>query len=809
MFRAPDLRSPCSGCSRSRMPWSAQRTTGGPRHPHDLAAALAPAPAGARAQRPAGLPPGLRLLPQPEELGRLQHVRDDSPAGLGAVAVRRAQSRPTCCTRSSGSTHAAYVLVVVYKSFTTSCRCRWWPPGVRGPDPRGLRLPHLRDVGVGPGGWLLLPDPDARPVRRAPERLRRARAHRDHHHPGAVPRRARAPAHRPGAATPSPASRRSPACTWRSRAWCADAALLRPGSLARVLAVYLVATMVATVYFGWHFVVDDIAGVLLALAGRALRPPDDPPPGPAVSLDERVPARVSPPPDRTGGRGWTRLAVHPVLAARCRGRPAPALVVAAREQRRRHRRAGRVGRVRARPPGLRVQPGLVRRHAPGLVQRRLAVSDGAPRRPHDDDGRRHALRGAARAGAGPQPGRSRGRCGRRSTARSRFALQRGLRPGDLRARRDVRARRGGGRLRVAAPVASPTARHRCRGVRWPRCSPRSPPPRARSRASSSGSWPPALWLWTGGGRRVRARRPAGRRGARCPPGCSRSPVSSRWSLDSAILPVARRRRGPGCSSPSAVAHGAPRRRRCTSRRVAVTWLVPSQIGTNVSPPGPALRRRGAGRRAPAPPPPAAPGRTAGCRRRGRSRAAGLRDRDLVDVAGRHRGPGRDHHGPARGLGDRRRPAGRPARGRGAGLGRVEVVPSRSHREAVRARAVRQPGPRLEPAGGRRAQPDLLRRHPADRPGVPRLAGPLGGALRGAADRPAGRGGRGGGRAGGGRAELPGRGVGERELAAVRGPRPGAAGRPAGAGDPLRRRAGGRSTCRGPATSWCGSRTRRG
>ena len=34
--------------------------------------------------------------------------------------------------------------------------------------------------------------------------------------------------------------------------------------LSRVLAVYLVATMVATVYFGWHFVVDDVAGVLLA-----------------------------------------------------------------------------------------------------------------------------------------------------------------------------------------------------------------------------------------------------------------------------------------------------------------------------------------------------------------------------------------------------------------------------------------------------------------------------------------------------------------------------------------------------------------
>ncbi|WP_346384988.1 phosphatase PAP2 family protein [Nocardioides sp.] len=44
--------------------------------------------------------------------------------------------------------------------------------------------------------------------------------------------------------------------------------------LAQVLTVYLALVMVATIYFGWHFVVDDIAGVLLAatsvLIGRFL-----------------------------------------------------------------------------------------------------------------------------------------------------------------------------------------------------------------------------------------------------------------------------------------------------------------------------------------------------------------------------------------------------------------------------------------------------------------------------------------------------------------------------------------------------------
>ena len=33
----------------------------------------------------------------------------------------------------------------------------------------------------------------------------------------------------------------------------------------RVLAVYLVAVVLSTVYFGYHYVVDDVAGVLLAV----------------------------------------------------------------------------------------------------------------------------------------------------------------------------------------------------------------------------------------------------------------------------------------------------------------------------------------------------------------------------------------------------------------------------------------------------------------------------------------------------------------------------------------------------------------
>jgi membrane-associated phospholipid phosphatase len=44
--------------------------------------------------------------------------------------------------------------------------------------------------------------------------------------------------------------------------------------LAGVMTAYVAATMLATVYFGWHFVVDDVAGVLLAVLavvlGRAM-----------------------------------------------------------------------------------------------------------------------------------------------------------------------------------------------------------------------------------------------------------------------------------------------------------------------------------------------------------------------------------------------------------------------------------------------------------------------------------------------------------------------------------------------------------
>jgi len=43
-----------------------------------------------------------------------------------------------------------------------------------------------------------------------------------------------------------------------------------PGALQLVGLAYLVGTMVATVYFGWHYVVDDVAGVVIAVVSVAL-----------------------------------------------------------------------------------------------------------------------------------------------------------------------------------------------------------------------------------------------------------------------------------------------------------------------------------------------------------------------------------------------------------------------------------------------------------------------------------------------------------------------------------------------------------
>ena len=65
---------------------------------------------------------------------------------------------------------------------------------------------------------------------------------------------------------------------------------------ARVMGIYLLAVMVSTVYFGWHFVLDDVAGVLLAVLavalGRVMVYPHGRPPVAARSQESRVVTRA-------------------------------------------------------------------------------------------------------------------------------------------------------------------------------------------------------------------------------------------------------------------------------------------------------------------------------------------------------------------------------------------------------------------------------------------------------------------------------------------------------------------------------------
>lgn len=127
--------------------------------------------------------------------------------------------------------------------------------------------------------------------------------------------------------------------------------------------------------------------------------------------------------------------------------------------------------------------------------------------------------------------------------------------------------------------------------------------------------------------------------------------------------------------------------------VILVWLVSSQIGSNIKPAGDAVRGRGPDRRAAV--------RGAAVPQVVRHRA-GLRrlqrlDRLQVDRRRRQHRPGRVLVARARAAGQRTPDRGRRARPR---RGRPGRVPHRG----LRARAVRQPGPRLEPPGRHGAQP---------------------------------------------------------------------------------------------------------
>ncbi|CAK7287833.1 hypothetical protein SGPA1_50799 [Streptomyces misionensis JCM 4497] len=454
------------------------------------------------------------------------------------------------------------------------------------------------------------------------------------------------------------------------------------------------------------------------------------------------------------------------MGHRARGRPAHRLVLHVREQRRRSRGAGRLGGVRRPAPGLGVQPRLVRGHAPGVVQRGVAVSDGRPRRPYDDDDRRNGVRGPADADPDPQPGGEEPAVGlaRRGL---RAAVQRDVGPGDVRARHDDRARRGGGRVLLAAPMAAQTLGEG-RGGR----------PAGR----------PVHHGLTG----LRAVRRPGRGGA-VPPEAAAGRVGA----------GARARRGGGrVVLPLPLLRHPADDRRLGEPAAAVRPAVPvpgaEEVGHRPADGG-RLQRLGrggvGGQLADRLEHLAAADAVRGCDAdrgaavhgaevaqvvRDRGGVPRLRRLDRLQVGGRH-GP----HDPGRVLGARAGPAGQPAPEGRRRAGPRRGGPGALAPRGLRARAVRQPGARLEPAGRHGAQPALLRRH-AELGELPRVAPAVGRALRGAAPGQPGRRRR-RARAGAAAARdaVSDADLGRRQLAAVPGDRPDAAGRAERGGGPGR------------------------
>ena len=82
-------------------------------------AAVDGAPAAARGRRAARLPRRLLLLPQPEELGRLQPAPRTRCCSRGTGGSSSATARPCCCTTCWVSTSRRTSLLVVYESFST------------------------------------------------------------------------------------------------------------------------------------------------------------------------------------------------------------------------------------------------------------------------------------------------------------------------------------------------------------------------------------------------------------------------------------------------------------------------------------------------------------------------------------------------------------------------------------------------------------------------------------------------------------------------------------------------------------------
>ena len=220
----------------------------------------------ARADGAGGLPRDVLLLPQPEELGRLQPPARLDAARLGPLAVLRPQPGRAAARRARPGTVRAWVLAYWYETFGTLVLFAVVAPVVFVRDIREGWVAMVAGVWIwilGTATYYLIPT--LGPFDSAPQEFAglphmmiqdtQARYMGQRAHMLADPQ-----AHDAFAQVSAFASLHVgvTAVIWLMARYYGYR------RLSWALGVFLAGTVVATIYLGWHFFVDDVAGLAIA-----------------------------------------------------------------------------------------------------------------------------------------------------------------------------------------------------------------------------------------------------------------------------------------------------------------------------------------------------------------------------------------------------------------------------------------------------------------------------------------------------------------------------------------------------------------
>ena len=171
-----------------------------------------------------------------------------------------------------GQHWAAYVLVLVYESFPTLVTIAFVAAVVFADRLRDGMVFLASAIWVwilGVGSYYLVPS--LGPFDNVPQDFAGPSAHDRHPDPGALPRPARRPAGRPAAHDAfAQVSAFASLHVGVTTVIVLMLAYYRFRRTALVMTVYLALTIVATIYLGWHFFVDDVAGLAIAAAAVGL-----------------------------------------------------------------------------------------------------------------------------------------------------------------------------------------------------------------------------------------------------------------------------------------------------------------------------------------------------------------------------------------------------------------------------------------------------------------------------------------------------------------------------------------------------------